>query len=393
MILYLASACMFLFVALNLFWRIDCSTGVKAAGCLLLLFISLKYEVYRFIGGYFFAPHLPRAFLLLMEALYGGFIILFFLLLLFDLYLIGNLLLSRCGFPVPKILPRGAINCGLAGLALALGIWGTWNAVKVPDVRTIQLAVSGLPAPLTGLRLVQLSDLHIGPILKGDWLAEVVAKTNSLRPDLILLTGDYVDGFVSEIGAELAPLADLKASYGVWAVTGNHEYYWNMPQWRSVLEKLNVKMLENEHKAIQINNETIIVAGIPDLAAGRFGLPMPDLAKALRGAPDAVRILLSHQPKHVSEYAKQVDLMLSGHTHGGLMFFLQPLVARFNDGFVNGLYAAGKSSIYVNPGTGLWNGFSSRIGVPSEITEVILMTADSEKNARITKSAGNTQAE
>ena len=372
MILYIASAIIFVFIALNLFYHSPLPLAVKIAGCLLLLIGSLKYEIYQFIGGAFFAPQLPRPLLLVFEALYGAVLILFFLLLLWDLYLLGNWLLGRAGIPVPHNLPSGAIKAGLVLLAVALGAFGTWQAVKVPDVRTLAIKIADLPDGLKGTTIVQLTDLHIGPILKKSWLEQVVAKTNSLEPALVLLTGDYVDGYAAEIGQELAPLADLRARYGIFAVTGNHEYYWNMPEWRETLANLGIPMLENEHARIAINGETIVVAGIPDLAGAKFGFPGPDLKKALANAPQGLRILLSHQPKHGSEYAHDIDLMLSGHTHGGIMFFLQPLIARFNGGFVDGIYPTQGKNIYVSPGTGLWNGFSCRIGVPAEITQFIL---------------------
>lgn len=351
---------------------------MKIAGCLVLLVISLKYEIYQFLGGAFFAPQLPRSVLLVFEALYGSMILLFFLLLIFDLYLLGNWILSRTGMPVPRHLPYGLIKSCLVVLSIMLGSWGTWQAVKVPEPKTIKLELVNLPSSLDGTSIVQLTDIHIGPILKRDWLEQVVARVNSLEPDLIVMTGDYIDGYADELGPELEPLAGLKAKYGIFGVTGNHEYYWNMPAWKKEIENLGVTFLENEHRKIDINGETLVLAGIPDLAAGRFGLVEPDPAKALAGAPDAVRIMLSHQPKSMGRYANQVDLTLSGHTHGGLMFFLQPLVARFNEGFVKGLYPAEGTNIYVSPGTGLWNGFSCRIGVPAEITRFILESAKVE---------------
>lgn len=372
MILYIASMIIFTFVTINLFWHTNCSLPLKIAGSLFLFGISLKYEIYRFFGGNFFAPELPHSLLLILESLYGSFLILFFLLLFFDFYLIGNWLISRLGLPTPHHLPLGWIKTGLAGLALCLGIWGTWQAVKVPDVKTIELKFANLPPELDGFSVVQLTDLHIGPIFKKNWLADVVAKTNALQPDVIVMTGDYADGYADKIGQELEPLADLKAHYGVFAVTGNHEYYWNMPQWRQAMTALNVEVLENTHHVIDVNGKTIVVAGIPDLAAERFGFDAPDLAAALKDAPQGLRILLAHQPRHAQDYASHADLILSGHTHGGLMFFLQPLIARFNAGFVEGMYPLGGAQLHVSPGTGLWGGMANRIGVPSQITQFIL---------------------
>lgn len=374
MLLYIASIIMAIFIGFNLFHHTSLPLPLKAGGIALVFLASLKYVIYQFVGGAFFAPQLPRGLLLVMEAAYGAFIILFFLLVLYDLYLFGNWLLARAGIPVPQHLPRGAIKLALTGLALALGCWGTWQAVKVPDTRKVAIRLPNLPQALQGMTIAQLTDLHIGPILKKDWLAQVVARTNALNPDLILLTGDYVDGYADEIGEELAPLADLRARYGVWAVTGNHEYYWDMPAWKRALEHLGIPMLENEHRLLQINDETIVLAGIPDLAATKFGLPGPSLEQALSGAPRAVTILMSHQPRHAANYASGADLILSGHTHGGIMFFLEPLISRFNAGFVKGLYPTGGKNVYVSPGTGLWNGFSCRIGVPAEITLLRLET-------------------
>lgn len=372
MLLYIASAIIFFFVAFNLFFRADCSLALKVSGCLLILLASLKYEAYQFLGGAFFAPQLPRPVLIFYEAFYGSLILLSFLLLLWDVYLLGNWILAKAGIPIPRNLPSGKIRIGFVCLALSLGAFGTWQAVKVPAPRTVEMRLANLPAALDGFSIVQLTDIHIGPILRRDWLAQVVKITNGLQPDLIVLTGDYIDGYASEIARELEPLADLKARYGVFGTTGNHEYYWNMPEWRRELENLKITFLDNAHRSFKINGETIVLAGIPDLSADRFGFRGPDLKAALEDAPEAIRILLSHQPKLARDYLSEVDLILSGHTHGGLMFFLQPLIARFNSGFVAGLYPVDGKNIYVSSGTGLWNGFSCRIGVPAEITRLVL---------------------
>ncbi len=335
----------------------------------------MKFQIYDILGGAFFAPQMSRSVILLLEALYGSLMILFFLFLLWDIYLAGNWLLAKAGFPIPRHLPKGWIKAGLCLLALLLGSYGTWQAVKVPSVRDVDLRIQDLPPALEGFTIAQLSDLHVGPILKKGWLEEVVNKTNALDPDVIAITGDYVDGRVDEIGEELAPLADLKAKYGVFGVTGNHEYYWNAQEWTEALKNLNIRMLNNEHHALDIDGSGFVIAGIPDLAAERFGLPGPDLSAAFRDAPEGVRLLLSHQPKIFREAMKETDIQISGHTHGGIMFFLQPLVARFNAGYVAGPYAEDNKILYVNPGTGLWNGFSCRVGVPAEITRFILHKA------------------
>ena len=108
------------------------------------------------------------------------------------------------------------------------GIYGTWQAIRVPDVRTIEITLPRLPVSLDGFSIVQLSDIHLGPFLKGAWLRDVVAKTNALSPDLVAVTGDMIDGSPDELKDDVAPLGDLQARYGVYGITGNHEYYFRV---------------------------------------------------------------------------------------------------------------------------------------------------------------------
>lgn len=372
MILYEVSFIIFLFVSVSLFFKTECSLTIKIVGSLAVFLVSMKYVVYQVIGGAFFSPNLPRSFILTLEALYGALIILTILLAAWDIYIFGNWLLSKIGFPVPKNLPSGWIKSGFVLLALIAGGWGTWQSVKVPDVKEITLEVESLPHALNNFSIIQLSDLHIGPLLKADWLGRVVEKVNNEHPDLIALTGDFIDGQVDKIYSELKPLANLKAKYGILGVTGNHEYYWNVSEWQNALKQLGIDLLNNDHRVLNINGEKLVIGGLPDIVASKFNFEGPDLNKTFKDAPNAVRILLSHQPKEAEDFLKCADIQLSGHTHGGTMNFLQALVARYNSGFVNGYYSVDSKSLYVSPGTGLWNGFSCRIGVPSEITKIIL---------------------
>lgn len=372
MILYITSFVLFCIVCANLFWRIQLPLWAKIAGCALVLLSSLKYEIYQWIGGAFFAPQLPRSILLVLEAAYGAFFILAFLLLLEDIYLLGNFFLCKIGFPAPARLPRGIINIALSLFAVACGIYGTWNAVRVPPVHEITVRIPNLPDELQGFRIVQLADLHVGPLLKKDWTAEVATRANAAHPDLIVMTGDYIDGTVDEILDDLKPLAGLSAPYGVLAVTGNHEYYWDARSWSRQIRKLGIDLLENEHRVLDVGKAQLVIGGVPDNHADRFGFDAPNASRAFEGAPGALRILLAHQPKNAPNLLKEADLMLSGHTHGGIIFFLEPLIARFNGGFARGMYDIGEKKLYVSPGTGIWNGFSARVGVAPEITLIIL---------------------
>ena len=373
--LFGATLALFLYVAGSLWLSHGLGMCWKILGTAVALLASLKYAIYQWLGGSFFAPRLPRLFQLAMEALYASLILLFALLLLRDILRIALRLLHRHGQLENISLSGGWVWPLLAFCALGAGLWGTWQSVRVPAVVERVVRLPDLPPGLRGFRIAQLSDLHIGPLLGRQWLSQVVRRTNLLQPDLIVLTGDYVDGTVDELAAELEPLADLRSRYGVFAVTGNHEYYWNATAWRAALERLGLRFLENSHALVGPEGSPVLLVGLTDLAADRFAMPGPDLGRALDGAPErgaAPRVLLSHQPREAQEHLASVDLQLSGHTHGGQIFFLQPLIAAFNSGFVSGGYSVNGSSLLVSPGTGLWGGFSCRVGVPSEISLIIL---------------------
>jgi hypothetical protein len=344
---------------------------VRAAAMLAVLAVCAKFFLYEAFGGSFFAPDLPRPLLLVMEALFAAAVVLFALLLLKDaLHLLlwaGRLAGASWALPVS----RAALGGGLVAVALGLGAWGAWQGTRVPEVRTVEIGVPGLPPALDGLSVVQLSDLHVGPILGRDWLRAVVERTNALRPDLVALTGDMVDGLTAQLGGTMAPLADLRAAHGVFGINGNHEYYFRAGQWGPFFESQGITMLDNAHRTLTVDGAPLVVAGVTDTVEQRFGGPGPDLRAALDGAPEATTILLNHRPDAPGPGAR-VHVQLSGHTHGGTMVFLQPLVARYNGGHVKGLYHAGGTALYVSPGTGIWAGFPCRIGVPAEITRIVL---------------------
>lgn len=341
-----------------------------AFGAVLLL-VSQKYIFYELVGGSFFRPDLPIPVLLVAEVLYAALVVLFFLALLKDGTALLCWLARRCGAGWCLPFSPAMRGIALALLALCSGIWGNYQAMRVPDVRTVEVSIPRLPAELEGFCLVQLSDIHIGPLLKGGWLSDVVEKVNKINADVIVLTGDYIDGLPAELSHEVQPLAQLKAKHGVFGVNGNHEYYYNAQGWLPVFRSLGVDMLNNEHRVLPGG---LVIGGVTDRNASRFGHSAPNVEATFTHAPEGPRILLSHQPQFGESIpAKGIDLQLSGHTHGGLIFFLKPLIAHFNKGFVHGLYETGLGGkLYVSPGTGLWSGFSCRIGVPSEITRIVL---------------------
>lgn len=289
--------------------------------------------------------------------------------LLIVFVLVGDVLHARVW------LGAGLFSAGVVGGALAVLVVGVWRARR-PAVVRVDVPIAHLPEDLEGFRIVQLSDLHVGPTLKRDFVERIVETTNRLDPDLIALTGDVGDGFPSALRDEVAPLAGLVALHGKFFVTGNHEYYWDAPGWVRELERLGFNVLLNAHRVIRRGSAQLILAGVTDLSASR-GVRghTSDPAAAIAGAPAGdVRVLLAHQPKSAfAARAAGFDLQISGHTHGGQYFPFNLLVRLFQP-FVAGLHRLEAMWLYVSRGTGYW-GPPLRLGAPSEITLIQLTRA------------------
>lgn len=275
-------------------------------------------------------------------------------------------------------LGAGGFRTAVVGGAVLVLAIGVWRARRPANVRVVDVPITDLPSALEGFRIVQLSDLHVGPTLKRDFVERVVATANGLDPHVIALTGDVADGFPTTLRDEVAPLAALRALHGKYFVTGNHEYYWDAAAWLRELERLGFDPLVNAHRVIQQGTARLLLAGVTDLSSNH-GLPPPghrsDPAAAAAGAPATdVRVLLAHQPK--SAYAARAagyDLQLSGHTHGGQYFPFNLLVRLFQP-FVAGLHRLEAMWLYVSRGTGYW-GPPLRLGAPAEITLIQLTRA------------------
>lgn len=168
-------------------------------------------------------------------------------------------------------------------VALVMTFMAVPAALRVPDVRTQEIVLPGLPPALDGLRVAQLTDLHISRNFPAEWTRAVVDRTNALRPDIILLTGDLMDGSPALRREDFAPMATCRAPLGVFACPGNHEYYSDLPAWRPVLRAHGITLLENEAAVLPVRGSHLTVAGVTDNVAGRFGLPGPRSAQGPGG--------------------------------------------------------------------------------------------------------------
>ncbi|PYB73216.1 metallophosphoesterase [Rhizobium wuzhouense] len=345
---------------------------VKLLLAVFLLFASQYHLFSRFTSGSVFAPEFPRPLVIAFNLFFGAIVLLAAMQVVLDLV---SLVIFAVRWTFPAVPPEVRYTMGIAALALAG--FGISQAIRVPAVKRIEVTIPGLAAELDGYRMVQLTDMHISRLFTGQWAHAVVEKTNALDADLIVITGDLIDGSLDIRREDIAPLAGLRARDGVLTVPGNHEYFFDVDRWLGHFPSLNMRILANEHHVIERGEGRLVIAGVTDLSARFTGAVEPDLGRALHGAPaDAPVILLDHQPRMAERAAKRgVALQLSGHTHGGMVRGLDRIVARANNGYVSGFYQVGGMQLYVNNGTGLWPGFALRIGVPAELTEFTLRSA------------------
>ena len=274
-----------------------------------------------------------------------------------------------------------------AGLALTaasgMGLWAVLSATASPKVKRVEVFLDKLNPKHSGFSIVQLSDLHIGKILRGDFVRDVVDKVNALKPDLVVITGDLVDGRLVELQDEVAALKDIVAAHGVYFVTGNHEYYSGAAEWEQFLPRLGVEVLHNQSQIIADGAGHILtLLGIPDESARRFPGQgeAPDIAQAVKNMDREIpSVLLAHQPKVIDQAARQqVDLTFSGHTHGGQIWPFGALVM-LNQPYLAGLHRRHNSQIYVSRGTGFW-GPPMRLAAPAEISQIILRSSVHDKS-------------
>ncbi|WP_204335594.1 metallophosphoesterase [Micromonospora solifontis] len=270
------------------------------------------------------------------------------------------------------LLARGAAI--FAGLTAA-GItgYGVRTALGAPQLDRVQIPLAKLPRSMDGLRIATVSDIHLGPLTGRGHTERIVTMINRLDADLVAIVGDLVDGSVAELGDEAAPLHDLHSRYGSFFVTGNHEYYSGVEDWVREVDRLGVRVLQNERQEIHARGGVLDLAGVNDVTAHGSGLAAPpDYAAALADRdPSRPVVLLAHQPVAAQEAAKfGVDLQLSGHTHGGQMAPFNLLVP-LQQPVVSGLGEVDGTKVYVTNGAGFW-GPPVRVGAPPQVTLVEL---------------------
>jgi predicted MPP superfamily phosphohydrolase len=256
--------------------------------------------------------------------------------------------------------------------AIAYLLRGLSQGIKFPTLNRVGVKLKDFP--LASFNLVQLTDIHVGRTIKRSFIEKLVAKTNQLAPDMVVITGDLVDLPISHIEYDLYPLKDLQAP--TYFILGNHEYFHGAGEALAYIRELGITPLLNEHVVVGEGEQQFNLVGLNDLSGLRAGFYPPDTTKAFAGVDQGkCCIVLAHQPKMITEMnGCRCDLMLSGHTHGGQIFPFGMLVMAAQP-YLAGLHThSPQQQIFVSRGTGYW-GPPLRFLAPSEISQLIIQPA------------------
>lgn len=348
-----------LYDILSMIFPLKFSWPLKIFLILLILSGIAKMFLLRMTPSGFSILELPRNLALFLSAMFSMMITAAILLIMKDIVQVFWRLFLHAKFP--------AHYASLTVLILAAmsTVYGVYQGTRVPEVVAHDVKIPGLAKSFDGLRVAMIVDIHVGSVNRRPFVESVVESVNALSPDVILIPGDFVDGHVKDRKFDLEPLKDLRAKFGVLAVTGNHEYYYDLQGWLETLSGFGIKFLHNEHVTIASGDSQLVIAGSLDPTSRNH-----DTERALENVPANVPvILMDHQPKFANGNAKLgVSLQLSGHTHGGQIPVVYEITRKLNGGFVRGWYDIDGMKLYVSPGTSQWDGFPMRLFDPSEIS-------------------------
>ena len=357
------------FVLLNIYIyrRLICKLYFKnSTKRFLLLFLLINLlGIFGYIIARYFVS-IPSWLYFLLSLPIGVLFLMFCTTVIYD---VSRLLLSRA--PISdsrRNFFKKSLDISSLFLASGLSARAMYNA-KVVTTEQVDIKIKNLKQPY---KIAQISDLHIGGLVDGRFVKNIVTQVNKIDADLVVITGDILDTKVSFSKEVLLQLTQLKSRFGTYYIVGNHEYFHGISEILSAVKSLGIRVLENENIYIGTKEKGFNLAGVYDLFGYRVGHHEPNLKKALHNVKEAPTVLLAHQPKYIFEVKKGVDLMLSGHTHGGQIYPFKYLVALAQP-YISGLHQHdSRLQIYVNKGTGFW-GPPMRLGASAEITQIQLL--------------------
>ncbi|NQY52480.1 MAG: metallophosphoesterase [Campylobacteraceae bacterium] len=322
---------------------------------ILNLFGVLSYMLVRYY------PNVNNEIFFLLSLPLGLIFVLFVTSLFYD---ISTLTINKIPMKISRRkFFKKSLDITALGAATALSSKAIYNA-KNYVLENIDVKIKNLNQEY---KIIQISDVHIGGLIDQAFIKTMVNKINTLDADIIVITGDLVDTSMKYAKDALDELEYLKSKYGTYFIVGNHEYFHNINEIILYIKKLNIRVLENENVYIGEKDKGFNLAGVYDVFGYRYEDYLPDIKKALKDIENSPTVLLAHQPKFIEEVPTSVDLVLSGHTHGGQIVPFNLLV-KLQQPYVRGLHQHNESTqIYINKGTGFW-GPPMRLGASSEIT-------------------------
>ncbi len=336
-----------------------------------------KLGCFLFVSCGWFAPiigfalrrtEIEDSFVYITKIMYFWFGFVFFL---FAITIIRDMLWALIDFirrvPVSDLKNNALlnkINLGTIVFCLLFCLYGMYEAEKMPAIKTYDISS---PKIKEATKIVMLSDLHIEADTSPQTIKKIVEKVNSLKPDAVVLVGDIIDNTPGKLFAQMMELKQLSPKDHVYVVLGNHEFYSGAMQWAIGFAQLGFEFLNNY--GAKLGNTGIYIAGIPDIRAAAMAKMKVNISNALyKAEKDDYVILLSHTPQIAEGVTKDnVDLQLSGHTHGGQIYPFHYFTERANGGVLAGFYNKNGIEMYVSRGTRYW-GPPIRIFAPSEIT-------------------------
>jgi uncharacterized protein len=260
---------------------------------------------------------------------------------------------------------KKGLDIGAISLVIATNAKAMDNAKNV-QLEVVDVKINNLKMPYN---IIQISDVHIGGLIDKEFIKSLVDKINILNADAVVITGDLVDTKLEYAIPALNELKNIKSKFGTYFIVGNHEYFHGVKPIIDYVNSLGIRTLENENVYIGSKDEGFNLCGVYDRFGFKYNDFIPDINKAMQNLENSPTILLAHQPKFIEEIenTKGIDLMLSGHTHGGQIFPFNFLV-KLQQPYVKGLHTFNDyTQVYVNKGTGFW-GPPMRLGASSEIT-------------------------
>ena len=280
----------YLLILTRFLWPLDLPLWAKIVAAALAL-VALQFHRWsKLSSGSVFSPEFPRPVVALFNWGGGAIVLLALLQLALDVGLLLGILFNGGVVSAPD-----EVRYGLAALAAVAAAVGVQQAMRIPPLKDIEIGIRGLPREFDGYTILQLTDLHISRLFPASWARAVVERSNKLGADLIAITGDLIDGTLDARRTDSEPLRDLKATDGVYVISGNHEYIFGYNGWMAHFAMLGLLSLENTHSVLERKGGKVVLAGITDRASRRGGHPVRDLDAVLQGIPkDAPVILLDH---------------------------------------------------------------------------------------------------